>query len=117
MRKERRLRRITKLYNEQNGLCYYCNKPADLITGINLHGRQKDNTATVEHIYNRTDIRRMLLQSIGYKNQHIKQIVMAHYKCNNGKSKIDHDLMYINYRNEEAQYDGLLIKLLKDNKC
>ena len=65
-------RKKAKLFNEQEGVCFYCKKKM-LLTKEDRYTPY--NTATFEHIYCKGDLRRWC------KNKE-KKVVLACYKCN-----------------------------------
>lgn len=65
---------LKRLYLQQEGLCYYCQRKCYKMDE-GWQGAQKDNTATVEHLHPRNDIRRYLTGDEGYT-------VMACFECN-----------------------------------
>lgn len=87
--KERR----AKLYEEQNGLCYYCKGPMLLIEWQS-NGKDKNkptppDLCTLEHLFDRND-------PIARKqNQDKKRWAAACYKCNNKQGALKEALLPI----------------------
>ncbi|HYH14324.1 MAG TPA: hypothetical protein VD794_03835 [Flavisolibacter sp.] len=90
-----------RLYNYQDGLCYYCGNKTSL--EIN----QEENiflAATIEHVYDRWDIRR------GVTNE----TVLACYFCNQLKSRLDHARRWQGF--DYSEYAVSILNILKTGK-
>jgi hypothetical protein len=82
---------LRQLWKQQKGICYYCFAPASLPqeTG-NLYA---EDSATIEHIYPRNDIRRNLLTEAELR-------VMACFRCNQEANKLFYDGLQHQYKIE-----------------
>jgi hypothetical protein len=107
-------------YRNQHGSCCYCGRQCLLIMDPQARSDANNSPsyphlATVEHIYQRTDIRRMLLDISGKKNG-IKSTKMACKKCNNdrGSNKGECDLKRMRF-DERNEVHGLILDILNGN--
>lgn len=64
---------LPRLHGMNRGRCFYCNRSTKLPDSPVL----KDYHATIDHVYTKIDIRRLLLH-------YADHVVLACYKCNNG---------------------------------
>lgn len=102
---KQRKKRLLNLYMDSRGKCHYCGIDTTLPppnAGSKYH---KPTTATIEHIYPRTDIRR-LLQSHYFENT-----VLACFECNQHQSKMTDPM-----RGVGIDKDFSLIKLLENEQ-
>lgn len=104
-------KKIVNLFLKHKGKCYYCGVLTKLPKsqkytrkGTKVNPRM----ATVEHVYSRMDIRRLITD----------KSVLACVSCNNAKAYRDYDLVFNNgtYQDKEYEYvnsisNGLLINL------
>lgn len=70
-------KRIRRLYREQKGNCFYCGRKVKLAYN-DLEDKRK---ATIEHIYPKNDIRRLLFKGSN------GPVVLACYGCNQKMNK------------------------------
>lgn len=75
-----------KLFESHKGKCFYCKKDT-VIQCKKIKNNFPPNMATVEHIYNKYDIRRSLS----------RKTVLACYSCNQEKIKNDGTEIFTNY--------------------
>jgi nicotinate-nucleotide adenylyltransferase len=79
-RVDRRRRRLASMFEEQKGLCHYCNKPMELpVVGEGRQSRQPRNQATIEHLEDRYDK--------PHGKYAVRGTVAACRRCNNQKAK------------------------------
>ena len=89
-----------KLFIKSKGRCAYCH--CKVIIPEPLHGGiQFKNTATLDHVYQKWDIRRAIC----------KDVVLCCFKCNQERNHEDMENVLSNYKYKWKSID--LIKLLK----
>jgi len=77
--------KLIRLWEKHSGVCFYCGIKTKLpISGHHKKHNHSSNIATIEHVYNKMDIRRFL------ENKK----VLCCYKCNNSKGAIDYDNVF-----------------------
>ncbi len=75
-------RRRERLYEEQDGKCYYCGCPTIIINYTKNPDKFPDNLATLEHLDNKLSKDR--------KPGEPARVVMACYRCNQERGAEDH---------------------------
>lgn len=97
---------LTRLFNRYEGKCQYCGCQTTWVRGKNT--QCFDNSATIEHIYSRQDIRHLLFK-------HTEKLTLACFKCNQQKNKEEQLTMFNNgmyFTKEDYSFPRLLIDLL-----
>lgn len=97
--------KVQKLFKKQKN-CYYCGIKLKMAKqGVNGCDQDK-NVATLEHLYSKLDIRRLLS----------KKSVLACASCNHSRAERDFDLVYNNgtytVKNDHVISQDLLRKIL-----
>lgn len=90
--------KLAELYNNQDGKCFYCGKKMKYRAGS---GNSAKDGATIEHLYPKTDIRRLLLSPSEY-------IVAACFKCNQEQNRKAHLEMYDGYKEKAPRLINFL---------
>lgn len=83
MNTKQKHRKKAALFNEQEGMCFYCKKKM-LLTRQDRN--MPYNAATFEHLYCKGDLRRWCTN----KNKE-RKVVLACYKCNSTRPNIYND--------------------------
>lgn len=95
---------IFKLLKKHKSRCYYCG--CRVVKNRPNKDMCRDNTATVEHLITRHDIRRLLLSRTEYT-------VLACYSCNKAKAKRDYAYFVSGY---ETRQELSLFSFLKSDQ-
>lgn len=94
---------LSKLYISGSKKCAYC---GSYVCRSRTSSVRWPNTATIDHVYPRYDIRR-------YAMGGDKKVVLCCYECNQKRTRRDFNAMNDQYYTETNIYDIRLIDLLK----
>jgi len=76
------------LYNKHKGRCYYCGRHTLMARRNKLCKNPPTNRATIEHLHNKYDVRRLCTKS------NTAYTVLACYKCNHERNIREHCVMF-----------------------
>lgn len=96
--------KIEELWDKQQGKCYYCGRKC--IIKRSTTSQCKPNTATVEHLIRKDDLRALC----GARNDYI---VMSCYQCNHDIGNFDYEVLHCT---SEYRQDYPLTEFINYNK-
>lgn len=97
---------IARLWFKQGGNCYYCGRT--MFFHSHVQGEtMPDNQATIEHVYSKYDIRRLLDS---------KKVVAACRRCNMMAAKKDIGIIHNKYGpKKQRRYKGMIKQMVEGN--
>lgn len=102
MRKPRKCR--AKLYEDANGLCYYCGCKT-IFPDVNNELDGSPNLATIEHLFSRFNPNRLKPNRTNERRR-----VLSCFKCNQTRAKLEEMVLFL----KEGSF---LLKEAKDGIC
>lgn len=97
---------IVRLWFKQGGNCYYCNRTM-IFHSVGNGETMPDTQATIEHVYSKYDIRRLLDS---------KKVVAACRRCNMMAAKRDISKIHNKYGpKKQRRYRGMIKQMVEGN--